>query len=207
MIAANPAAQVERRKIAKSDGHTPWTDADLEQYRAKWPVGTQQRLALEVLQWTGARMSDAVTFNDAMIKDGWLHYRQQKTGGLVRIPITAPAPIWSGPEGQKHLQAALAVKPGALWMPTEFGKQRSGKAASAWFAEAAREAGVMGKSAHGLRKYRLTTMAERKATTHQMAAWCGHKSLKEVADYSAEADRKRVIEDDMVPTANTGFQL
>ena len=59
---------------------------------------------------------------------------------------------------------------------------------------AARKAGIEGKSAHGLRVACATRLAERGASTHQIAAWTGHKSLSEVAHYSREADAKRLLD-------------
>jgi integrase len=78
-------------------------------------------------------------------------------------------------------------------MATSFGKQRSGKAASAGCANAARDAGLIGRSAHGLRKTRLVALAEHGATTHHFAAWCGLKSLSKIEKYTKSADRKRLL--------------
>lgn len=193
MIQDNPAKDVSREKPPESDGHIPWTAADLAVFRAYWPVGTPQRLAFEVLQWTGARMSDAVRMRDDMLDGGWMKYTQAKTRGGVEIPISAAAPDFADATGQVRLGEVLAAKDGPLWMPTAFGRQRSSKAASAWFAEAAREAGLVERSAHGLRKTRLITLAERGATTHHLAAWCGQSSLTEIERYTKAADRKRLL--------------
>lgn len=195
-IDRDPTAEIRKAETAPSDGHMPWTLADIAAFRAKWHVETPQRLAMEAIYWTGARMSDAVRMTDDMLDaTGWLVFAQEKTGGEVSIPIKADAPIWARPMfGQAQLQACLAVKEGGLWMATAHGKQRSVKAASQWFAAAARDAGLVGKSAHGLRKSRAILMAERGATTHQIASWTGHESLSEVQGYSKKADRRRVIE-------------
>jgi hypothetical protein len=34
-------------KLAKTKGHHTWTDEEIAQYRAHWPLGTQQRLVME----------------------------------------------------------------------------------------------------------------------------------------------------------------
>jgi hypothetical protein len=34
-------------KLPKTKGHHTWTDDEIEQYRAYWPLGTQQRLVME----------------------------------------------------------------------------------------------------------------------------------------------------------------
>lgn len=187
---------VKKRRVPKSEGHEPLTADDVEAVRAKWDYGTPERLAFEIVHWTGARISEAVTLTEAMIgRDGWLTYRQQKTGNVVSVPFYAPAPEWSDPDGQRHLQAALAARKSRhiALMVTAYGKPRSQKAASAWFAALLRSAGVKGKGAHGLRKYRAILMAERGATQDQRMAWLGHETHTEATRYSKAADRRRII--------------
>lgn len=196
MISDNPAAEVKRHKVPRSDGFTVWLEEDIEAFRAHWPLDTAERLAFELLHWTGARMSDAVALTEGMIgKDGWLAYSQGKTGGEVVMPFRAPAPDFAEPEGQELLLAAVNARPvrHAVFMVTSYGKPRSVKAASAWFSAAARAAGVKGKSAHGLRKRRAGLMAGNGASTHQIAAWLGHESLKMVEHYTKKADRRRML--------------
>lgn len=208
MIPTNPAASVQRMEAPKSDGHIPWGADDLARFRAHWPNGSLQRLAFEVLHWTGARMSDAVRLNDGMVRDGWLTYQQDKTRGVVTIPLYVDPPYYADPAGHVFLMAALKAKSGPLFMPTEFGTQRSKKAASSWFAGAARAAGLVDRTGHGLRKTRLITMTEREATTHQLSAWCGQDSLKEVERYTKLANRRRVLEAGMTSNKKSEkFQL
>jgi len=187
----NPTEGIKRRRVAKSEGHSPLTTADVAAARARWPMGSRERLAFELVHWTGARISEAVTLSTDMIgADGWLTYRQGKTGNVVSVPIHAPAPEWAAPDGQ--LAEAIKGASGVL-MLTAHGKPRSEKAASAWFAGILRAAGIEGKGAHGLRKYRAILMAERGATPDQRMAWLGHESMKEANNYSRAADRRRVI--------------
>lgn len=194
-ITPTDAAQgIQKTRTAQTDGHSPWSREDVAKFRAHWPIESPQRLALEAMFWTGARTSDAVRLSDAMIdREGWLTFRQQKTGGEVAIPLRRPSPAFAEEDG--HLAAALAARPvrHIVWMVTAHGKPRSVKATSQWFAAAARAAGIEGKTAHGLRKLRAQIMAENGATAHQIAAWTGHKSLSEVEHYSKSADRKRIL--------------
>lgn len=194
MVATDPTAGIRKPKPPTSEGHAPWSRDDVAAFRDKWPIDTPERLAFELIFWTGARMSDAVRVTEPMIgKDGWLTFRQQKTGGDVAIPIRAAAPLWAEPDGL--LAAALDARPDrhVAIMVTAYGKPRSVKASSQWFAAAARAAKIEGKTAHGLRKLRAQIMAENGATTHQIAAWTGHETLGEVARYSRAADRRRII--------------
>lgn len=184
---------IRKPKVAKTDGHDPWTRADVQTFRDRWPLDSAERLAMELLYWTGARIGDACKMTEAMIdRTGWMRFRQIKTGGTVAIPITAAAPAWADPDGQ--LVAAINARPARHMslIVTAYGTPRSIKGAPQWFAAAARTAGI-DKTAHGLRKLRAIIMAENGASTHQIAAWTGHESLSEVQHYSRTADRARII--------------
>lgn len=194
LIADDPAAAVAPRKTPKTDGHAPWTRDDVKQFRKYWPNESAQRLAFELMFWTGSRISDAVRFSAGMIDaEGWLEYKQQKTGGLVSVPFYAPAPDFAEPSS--HLKTAIESRPEAhlVFMVTAFGKARSVKAASQWFSAATKEVGIMGKTAHGLRKLRAEIMAENGATAHQIGAWTGHETLAEVQRYAQKASKRRII--------------
>ena len=91
------------------------------------------------------------------------------------------------------MHEAIASLSGHMtFLPTTTGKGRSDKALGEMIRDAAAKAGV-GKTAHGLRKYRATVLAEAGATTHEISAWTGHASLKEVEHYTKAADRRRAV--------------
>lgn len=197
LISQDPTGEIDKPKAAKSDGFTPWTSDEIEAFRAHWHLGMPQRLAMELIYWTAARASDAVRLGPGMVtKDGWLTFRQSKTGGEVSIPFARALPDFATgmQDDLALLKASIAQAPRHMtWLVTAHGKARSVKAFSSWFAEAAAKAGVHGKSAHGLRKSRAMALAESGATAHQIAAWTGHETLSEVQRYSKAADRKRIL--------------
>jgi hypothetical protein len=43
----NPAVGIASPRPVKSKGHHTWTDEEIAQYRAYWPLGTQERLVME----------------------------------------------------------------------------------------------------------------------------------------------------------------
>jgi integrase/recombinase XerD len=186
-ISEDPTEGVRRKPLAASDGHREWTFEDLEQFRAHWPVGTTERLAAELLQWTGARTSDLVTLGPAMVRGTLLTFRQQKTGAEAYVPWRA---IPGHEADWRHLAAALSTTRGFTWMETRQGRVRSHKAVSSWFSAAATAAGLPDHSAHGLRKYRMNRLAETGATVIQMQSWCGHVTLQEVEHYTRRANRR-----------------
>jgi integrase len=195
---------IKRPKVARTAGHIPWSRDDLAAFRGRWPSGSPERLAFELFFWTGARVCDACRMSEPMISEGWLSFTQEKTGGDVQIPIQAPAPEWAEPDGL--LLAELAARPRhIILMVTAYGRQRTVKGTSQWFAAAARQAGLIDRTAHGLRKSRAILMSENGATTHQIAAWTGHQSLKEVEEYTRKADRKRIISGTKPATPSDNF--
>lgn len=204
LIDPDPALAVTKPETSKVIGHADWQMADVAMFRAFWPIESRERLAFELILWTGARISDAVRLSPAMVgDDGWLTYHQQKTGGVVQIPFTAQAPVWAAQDG--YLAQALGARHDRhlVFMVTAYGAARSVKAASAWFAAATRKAGIEGRSAHGLRKTRANIMTERGATTDQRGAWLGHESLDEVQHYSAGANKRVIISGTKPQNANS----
>jgi integrase len=192
MTKINVADGVKRKKLPKTDGFLEWTGADLAVFRAHWPIDTPQRLAMELLQWTGARCIDAVTLGPQKIgRDGVLTFRQSKTGVEAYVPWQGPA---FGLEAQRGDLLICTAKTTALvWTLTNYGKPRTQAGFSQWFSKAATEAGLPHLSAHGLRKYRMNQLAESGVPLLAMQAWVGHTTLDEVQHYTARADRKKAI--------------
>lgn len=194
-IEHNPAAEIAPRPMAV-EPHAPWMREHVEAFRDRWPIDTAPRMAMELLFWSGARCSDAVRLERAMIDAaGWLHFRQQKTGGDVSIPWTCDLPeAWASFEPDRQmLLACMAAHRGGHFILTEHGKPRSEKGMSQWFAERARDAGLIDLTAHGLRKSRAIEIIEAGGTHHQCGAWTGHTSLKEIDLYTRGANRRRIL--------------
>lgn len=196
VIEANPASEVEPRR-AHVTPHRPWGADEIAAYRAHWKTGTAQRMAFEVLYWSGARCSDAVRLGRQMVDDaGWLHFTQAKTGGDVSIPWSCALPsMWASlADDHAHLQACLRGHTGLLYILTGAGAPRSIKAMSQWLSASARKAGLAPEfTAHGLRKSRAIAITEIGGTPHQVGAWTGHMSLKEIEEYTRGANRRRIL--------------
>src|SRR5215831_17416215 len=78
-------------KAKESEGHATWTDEEIEQYRARHPLGTKARLALELLLAVAARRGDGISLGRQHVKDRWLVYTQEKN--RKRRPVTVEMPI------------------------------------------------------------------------------------------------------------------
>lgn len=154
----------------QTEGFAVWPAEWCQRFERRWPLGTRERVAYEVLFQTGLRRGDAVRFGRPHVKDGIATIRTEKTGETVTIVINADlaAALESGPIGELTYIATGAGKP---MTKESFGN---------WFREACRNAGVKG-SAHGLRKARATVAAERGATVNELDAMFGWRGGKMAA--------------------------
>ena len=189
-------AGVKRPALPKSDGHEPWTRAEVEAFRTRWSIGTVQRAIFEMLHWTGARISDPVKIGRGMVgADGVLTFKQTKTGDLAYVPWTCLLPHFAAAmqADRDMMHEALKACAGHMtFLATKQGRSRSAKAIGGDLAKSAWLAGV-NKTAHGLRKTLATALADGGATTFQVASWTGHQSLSEVQHYTKSAERKRAV--------------
>ncbi len=167
----------------------------VERFRAAHKIGSPLRAIFEVLHWTGARISDAVKIGPGNVgRDGVLAFTQTKTRDVAYVPWSCALPDYAAGMAADRavLHDAIAPFAGHMTFLATHGRSRSHKAAGHVISEAAHKLGIE-KSAHGLRKYRATALAESGATASQIAAWTGHQSLSEVSHYTRSADRRRAV--------------
>lgn len=201
----NPAENVKLgRKLPKSDGHEPWLPGDIDRFRAYHRLGTPARLAMEVLHWTGARISDGVLLGDRMVgPDGVLAYVQEKTDEPAYVPWTNPLPSFAEPyEAERAMMfRALAARQQRhfTFLATAYGKTRSEKAIGNLVSEAARAAGLVDKTAHGLRVTRAVALADGGASILQIMAWTGHLTSKEIERYTRRYARRNAVKRSVEP--------
>ena len=85
-----------------------WTEEDVAAYERRWPIGTRQRVWLDVLLYTGLRRGDAVRFGRQHVRDGIGTIKTEKTGdrGDAADPAGARSRPWR--------PARLAIFPSSL---------------------------------------------------------------------------------------------
>jgi integrase len=181
MLKADPTAGVKALKL-KSDGFHTWTEEEIAAFDKRWPLGTRERLAKDLLLYTGQRRSDVRLMGPQHIRGGVVSVRQQKTGAYLEIAVH-PA-----------LDASLRAFPTnhLAYITTPAGEPFSEAGFGNWFSDAARKAGLKSCSAHGLRKAAARRLAEAGCTANEIAAVTGHTTLKEVARYTRAADQRRL---------------
>jgi integrase len=191
----NPINETKKLKH-KTTGHTPWSEEDIAAFEAKWPSGTRERLALALLIYTGVRRSDVVQLGAQHVKDGRIRLVQVKTGE-ENVPIKIPV--------HPLLKVELDKTPlGMTYLLTMYGNPFSKEGFSAWFVERAKEAGLSGRTPHGLRKAAGRRLAEAGCSGKEIAAVLGHSSLAMVETYTRSADQGRLADQAMTKLKKDG---
>lgn len=178
----DPTKGVALLKGANDDvGFHTWTEEEMARFEARWPIGTRERLAYDVLLYTGLRRGDAARVGRQHVRDGVIEIKAEKTGEDLFIPVLPPlaASIAAAPTGDLTFIVGADGKP--------FVKESFGN----WFRDACRAAKCPG-SAHGLRKAGAVRVAEAGASTREMMALFGWTNGKMADVYTRAADRRRL---------------
>jgi integrase len=186
MVKADPTLEIENPPHKQGDGFPPWTEEHVAAYQARWPIGTRQRVWLDVLLYTGLRRGDAVRFGRQHVKDGIGTIKTEKSGFTLAVTIPI-LPV---------LAETLAAGPcGDLtFIAGESGRPLKKESFGNLFRDACREAGVPG-SAHGVRKIAATTAANNGATVAQLEALFGWTGGAMASLYTRSANRRRLALD------------
>jgi integrase len=181
----NPARDVSRIRYA-SGGFHAWDIAEVEQFRARHPIGTKPRLALELLLFVGVRKGDLVTLGREHVRGSTLRfvprkmrYKRSRLSEKPILPILA-AVIEQSPVGD------------LTFLETEYGRPFTAAGFGGWFRKRCNEAALPQCSAHGLRKAGATIAAENGATVHMLMAMYDWETPAQAKAYTDTADRRRL---------------
>jgi integrase len=184
LVTVDPTAGVRNPKRKKGAGFPIWTEDEVDLYQARWPLGTKERVWIDVLLYTGLRRGDAVVVGRQHVRDGICSFRTEKSGetSTVTIPMlpVLKATLDAGPTGEL---AFICGERGKPLIKESFGNA---------FKNACDLAGVHGKSAHGLRKVGATRAANNGATVSQLEALFAWSGGGMAALYTKSADRVRL---------------
>lgn len=185
-IERNPVNDTETIK-ATSEGLHTWTEAEIDQFVSRHPLGTKPYLAMMLMLWTGLRRSDAVRMRPSELADGWLPVRIQKTKRPISLPVSAqlieaiekaPAPIDRGDD--------------TTFLQTSYGHPFTAAGFGNWFRVRCNEAGLPQCSAHGLRKAISRRMAEIDLSNQSIKSVTGHSTDSEVSRYTRDAEQAKM---------------
>lgn len=174
----NPAKPVKSLK-SKSKGFHEWTEAEINQFQARHPIGTKAYLAITCFLYSAQRRSDVVHLGEDPEKPGWMRVHQLKTGALLSIPI------------HSKLREAVDACPSnaPTFLVTTHGKPFIKEGFGNWFRERCNEAGLPHCSGHGLRKAASRRLAELGLSNQVIKSITGHSTDSEVARYTKNADQ------------------
>lgn len=167
-------------------------------YRARHPIGTMARLAIELLLNIAARRDDAHALGYQHIHNGRLCWRPRKTrrgtAKMLKVKIM--------PQFQGALDAMPRSETVLTFLTNDYGKPFASAAAFGnKFADWCRAAGlqpvlcddgrIRNFRAHGLRKAALRALAHAGCTGSEMMQVSGHSSLAQLQVYLDEVDQER----------------
>ncbi len=161
--------------------HT-WTEEQIAQFEARWPIGSLPRLALGLHIYTGQRLSDTTIMGWQNVRNGMICIVQVKTKAPVSIPVH--------PELQRILDALprnnLTFLLNGRGAPFKHGYVTRFKT---WCAAA----GLPDEcTSHGLRKAACRRLAEAGCSVHEIASISGHKTLAEIERYTRAVNREHL---------------
>lgn len=173
----DPSIGIDRPKLKRIRS---WTESEIEQYRARWPLGSKQRTAFELFLNTGQRRSDVVRMAWPHIANATITVERQKTGRKLLIPLHA------------DVLAALERTPRVhdVIITTAYGRPFTVDDFSQWMRDAIKAAGLpLACQPHGLRKATGRRLAEAGGTAKEIMAILGHTTLSEAERYTEDADQ------------------
>ena len=183
----NPAKHIPN--IGKrGTGAKPWTPEDFETFKAHHKPGSMAHLCLTLITFTACRIGDArLLGRHNEVEKGGLSYiewqPEKKNAAFVSIPM-AP---------QLRQAIAKTKLAGSTYMINPRGKPfASADAMSQSFSKWCREAGLEGKTAHGVRKAVGYMLAEAGCTQYQIMAVHGHTESRTSEIYTRAASRRRL---------------
>jgi integrase len=194
LVKIDPTIDVDNPPRPKTDGFAVWREEDIAAYEKRWPIGTRQRVWLDVLVYTGLRRGDVVRLGRQHVRNGIATIKTEKSGYSIEVtlpilPVLAKT-LEAGPSGDLTF---IAGENGRPLTKESFGNL---------FRRACREAGLRGRSAHGLRKAAATRAANAGATVAELEAIFGWSGGTMASLYTRAADRRRLAQRAMHELAN-----
>lgn len=184
----DPTQGVKRPAKKPGRGWHTWTDDELAHYEKMYPVGTKRRRAYALAYYTTARANTIRQLGPQHIVGNRLEFVPTKTDNSTQTALSLPM----------HPELAREVKQSPpedlTFLLTDHGVPFSSHLLSAWFKAGCKQIGLGHCSIHGIRKAACRVMAERGASTKQIASFTGHASLSSLEIYVKDAEQKQLAD-------------
>lgn len=175
----NPAEKIKLMKVGR---HRAWTDAELKQFEARWPLGSLERMIFDLALYTGQRRADLAAIRRDQVAVGFISLTQGKTDAPVQIPVHRNL--------QASLGAFLTTHKAETVIAGPAGERLHPVSMAAIFREARREAKLPEDCVlHGMRKTFCRIMAELGQKSYPVT---GHKTRAMQEEYERDADQKKM---------------
>ncbi len=190
-LKSNPADATDAFRQGK--GFHTWSEAEIAQFRARHPLGTKARLAMELFLNTAARRCNIASLTRAQMRDGKFTIQHVKGNNETIVPVMA------------ETLAAIEAMPVAgigHFLVTKFGKPFTPAGFGNWFRECCNEAELPHCSAHGLRKAMSRRLAESGSTDAEGRSVTGHVKNATFAYYAQKANREGLADNALANLEN-----
>jgi len=191
-IEADPSRDVRPLKTEAKGFHS-WTEEEIAKFKKHYAVGTRERLAFDLMLYTGQRRSDIVRMGWQHLKETdqgtELHIEQQKTNVSVEIPIhpSLAGSIAATIPNRENLTFLLTLKTKMPFDAATFGN---------WFGKVVTKAGLPSRCrSHGLRKAATRRLIEAGCTDQQAMSVTGHTDTKALKPYLQGVRRRKLAHD------------
>ncbi len=188
----NPAIGVAKIDRGKG-GAKPWTVDDLKKYREHHCEGTTPHLCLTLFMFTACRISDAVRLGrtNEFERNGirGLGWQPSKKGSAyVEIPMLPPL----------YKATRAATVQGPTYLLTEHGRPfKTPDSLGQLFRRWCRDAGLEGRSSHGIRKAAGHLLAQAGCSQYQIMSIHGHTQAQTSEVYTKGVERWKMAADAM----------
>jgi integrase len=198
VVKANPCLGVKALAYKVVGIHT-WSEDQMAQYETHFPIGSQARLAYDLLLYTGARRGDVVALGPkSLVKfvnpqtkqtETWITFEPGKTSRSTGKVLTLPLL----PQLAASMEAIATKGLTTFLLNTHHKPHATGDSFANWFKDRVREAGLPDHcSPHGLRKAGACRAADNGATEKQMMAIYGWSTSRLAAYYAQKANEKKL---------------
>jgi integrase len=187
LIRQSPMRDLDPVKTPKAESHRRWMPEHVETFRDRWPSGTTERLALELLLNSAARgRSDVRRMGRANVRGNMLTFTAKKNGEAVTVPVLP------------SLAAELATRDpnDLIFFRSEHGTPMAESTWARMFRNAVQEARLPDDlTPHGLRHAAASEAAEHGANEATIMAILGDTDPRAAAIYVRQARKVQLIAD------------
>jgi integrase len=179
-IEHSPATRMKALEIGT---YPTWTEDEFAIALTKFREPLRRAIILAI--YTGQRRGDLIALRWTDVAGDVIRLVQQKTGAVLALPVQpALREEFADWRPEDNAGTVLVNSAGAAWTPSGL--------SSAMAVEVSRHKLPPQLSLHGLRKLAAVRLAQAGCSVHEIAAWTGHKSLKEIERYTAAASQERL---------------